>query len=301
LILTNLLRQAEQILERVRQKFGNKIHHAYGPPIDKEKATELFERWIRDNSVSKNSTCKSITGTGIPTLEFSDSILCSAKLVTHGPRRRSNKPENRNYKLVIRITDDQHDNLFLRERSFLSLLDHELGTHFFRLLNEGMQPWYFDRKQFGLCNPAERDMLEIEEGLAAIHTALHLPVSELWFPAILYVTGCFYEMNNYNSVLTTRQLQRYCDNSHFCDRLTKRAANKRASHDQAYLIGAVKILKQRADLDFHMLMSGKLLPSELKRTRRIVRQCSLKIPKFMNDMGLYMARLNEIAKANFID
>jgi len=295
-----LLKQAERILESARSRYGNRIHQAYGALVDQDYIREVFDKWIRRNSVTKTSMSKEIKSTGVPELEFSDQILCSAKLVTSGPTRKTNKPENRKYKLVIRTSDDQ-DNLFVRENSITSLLDHELGTHYLRHMNEGMQPWYFDRTKFGLCSPGRRELLEIEEGLASIHTAFNMPLSQLWFPAILYVTGCYHEMNNYNSAPTVRQLQRFCDNAEFCQRLTRRAANKLGPHDQAYLIGALEILKDRHNIDFPLLMSGKLLPSELKRVRRIVRRCSVKIPHFMNDNFAYMRRLDQIAAANFVD
>jgi len=52
-------------------------------------------------------------------------------------------------------------------------------------------------------------MLEIEEGLAAIHTALDLPIDELWFPAILYVTGIYYQLCDNDIVATARKLQQF--------------------------------------------------------------------------------------------
>merc|ERR1712173_344096 len=84
----------------------------------------------------------------LPELKFSTEIICSAKLVTNGPQRKFNKPENRSYRLIVRENKEGiEDNLFVRENSFDGLLDHELGTHFFRMLNEGLQPWYSDRKK----------------------------------------------------------------------------------------------------------------------------------------------------------
>ena len=133
-------------------------------------------------------------------------MLCSAKLLTIGPKKSTNKPEKRSYKLVIRLKEEEDeleselsappDNIFVREKSFNALLNHELGTHLCRNINEGLQPWYSDRKKFKLnSNGNDREMLIIEEGLAAIHTALEMPIKQLLVYALLYVAPIVYAEN----------------------------------------------------------------------------------------------------------
>lgn len=182
----SLYSQAIKILRKTRLKYGCRmIDEVFGAPINKDKATVLFNNWLKRNKYSISSKYDTI-----PELEFSEDLLCSAKLCTIGPKRYINKPEKRKYKLQIRLASQ--DNLFLRENSFESLLDHELGTHLCRMVNEGLQPWYYDRSKFNLSTDKTRRMLEIEEGLAAIHTTLKLGMHELFVPAILYVAGCIY-------------------------------------------------------------------------------------------------------------
>ena len=140
-------------------------------------------------------------------------MLCSAKLLTIGPKKSTNRPEKRSYKLVIRLKEEDEDenenegkveseqsappdNIFVREKSFNALLNHELGTHLCRNINEGLQPWYSDRKKFKLnSNGNDREMLIIEEGLAAIHTALEMPIKQLLVYALLYVAPIVYAEN----------------------------------------------------------------------------------------------------------
>merc|ERR1711964_896546 len=102
-------------------------------------------------------------------------------------------------------------------------------------------------------------MLEVEEGLASIHTALRLPINELWFPAILYIAPIFYSQARCREK-TIQKLLHYCDNRYFCSRLVDRATDNLGYHDQAYLMGSIDILKNYQEIDFPLLMCGKLLP-----------------------------------------
>jgi hypothetical protein len=73
--------------------------------------------------------------------------------------------------------------------------------------------------------------------------------------------------------------------------------------DQAYLEGAVKILRERNQLDFRGLYAGKLALEDFKRPF-IQKKCRLekiKLPVFMKDMKQYRKALEIIAKYNFIE
>lgn len=100
---------------------------------------------------------------------------------------------------------------------------------------------------------------------------------------------------------TLNQLKEHCDNEYFCKRLVDRASQRKSAHDQAYFIGAVELLQVRVDINFNLLMSGRLLPEELPRIKRIARIHGLQIPDFMSDMHRYQEKLTKIAKSNFIE
>ena len=51
-------------------------------------------------------------------------------MVSHGPPKSANKPEKRQYSLLLKSTPD---NPYLREQGILCLADHEIGTHFVSL------------------------------------------------------------------------------------------------------------------------------------------------------------------------
>merc|ERR1712025_1297336 len=124
-------------------------------------------------------------------------------------------------------------------------------------------------------------MLEIEEGLAAIHTIIKIPSKLLWFHCLLYICPIYYEINRQNVEKTTKDLSNFCNNLELCSRLVKRVDKGLGRHDQSYFIGAVRLLKNRKNINFQMLMSGRLLPNELNRVKRLIRKCSLKIPDFL--------------------
>lgn len=299
----SLAAKAERILEAVLTRYGNNVDVIFGRNLSKEEITQQYNDWAERNNLLKNELTiknKKAALSCLPELHFSSEILCSAKLVTNGPQRKVNRPENRSYKLIVRCSEASSDNLFIREHSFGGLLDHELGTHFFRMLNEGLQPWYYDRKKFNLCAGRGRDILEAEEGLAAVHTVLKMPMQELWFPALLYITGVYYQRSN-DLFGTVQKLTRFCSNREFCLRIVKRAVNNLSSHDQAYLIGAVKLLEKRKTIDFQALMCGRLRSDELQRVKRITRKFGVRQPDFMSNMREYYKRLDEIAEANFIE
>jgi len=51
-------------------------------------------------------------------------------------------------------------------------MDHEIGTHLIRTLNETKQVWYKKRDKFNL-----KPFLETEEGLATLHTVIRLAMN----------------------------------------------------------------------------------------------------------------------------
>lgn len=73
--------------------------------------------------------------------------------------------------------------------------------------------------------------------------------------------------------------------------------------DQVYLEGAINILKERNSIDFVGLYSGKLNLDDFKRPEiyKRIKKENLILPRFLDDMGVYMRTLNIIAKTNFID
>ncbi len=72
------------------------------------------------------------------------------------------------------------------------------------------------------------------------------------------------------------------------------------SRDQAYFEGAVKILENIDNIDFTLLMSGKLCLDELDLVKSISKLENIKLPKFFADMNKYKQKLRQIALVNGI-
>ena len=60
------------------------------------------------------------------------------------------------------------------------------STKQFRMVNDGLQPWFSDRKKFGLRGMKTRDSVASEEGLAAVNTILNAKHKYLWSAALVY-------------------------------------------------------------------------------------------------------------------
>ncbi|CAH8867833.1 unnamed protein product [Trichobilharzia szidati] len=70
--------------------------------------------------------------------------------------------------------------------------------------------------------------------------------------------------------------------------------------DQRYFEGAVKILRNQANVDFNLLMAGKLTLEETNKVRRCAIMSAVRLPLFMQDKEKYLASLRTIARLNGI-
>lgn len=55
-----------------------------------------------------------------------------------------------------------------------------------RMTNDGLQPWFSDRKKFGLRPMSCRESSATEEGLATLNTVLNSRSKYLWKAALTY-------------------------------------------------------------------------------------------------------------------
>ena len=54
------------------------------------------------------------------------------------------------------------------------------------MVNDGLQPWFSDRRKFGMRAGGSRESVATEEGLATLNTVLGARTKYLWAAAILY-------------------------------------------------------------------------------------------------------------------
>ncbi|XP_072021972.1 microtubule-associated tyrosine carboxypeptidase 1-like [Amphiura filiformis] len=287
------LSEATRILEKVRMKFGcgdRYMEEAFGESIECDHASAVVARYMKECGVE-----------GMLTVSWSKDLSCSGCLRWFGPCNRYNKPEARKYSLWMK---NSLDNAFLRDKGIKCLADHEIGTHFLRNLNDGLQPWFSDRPRFGLRGLKSQGLLETEEGLAAINTLLQSNHKMLFFPALTYYTACKATEMSFQELFD--HLQFYIRDCNLRWKYVMRV--KRGLHDtndvggygkdQCYFTGAVDILRNIDKIDFNLLYSGKVCIDELPRVKRIARLDCLKLPNFMRNMDEYRKQLKYIATVN---
>lgn len=72
--------------------------------------------------------------------------------------------------------------------------------------------------------------------------------------------------------------------------------------DKVYFEGAVKILQKRREIDWKLMLAGKLSTDDLARSeiKDAIRRERLIYPYFARDEAKYAAALDRIAEVNFI-
>ncbi|CAK6970098.1 putative tyrosine carboxypeptidase MATCAP2 [Scomber scombrus] len=189
-----------------------------------------------------------------------------------------------------------------REHWLEGMLRHEIGTHYFRGINNCHQPWSssMGRKKHNLkpLNPTE-------EGLASIHSVLFRKDPTLWRAALLYYT--VYQASHMSFSHLFNDLGRFVQDPitrwDYCVR-AKRGQSDTAqpgcfSKDQVYLDGILKILRHRDKINFPLLMTlGKVSFEDADRLKAVAQMENVRIPHFMQDQAKYAEQLTNIMAVN---
>ncbi|XP_048769630.2 microtubule-associated tyrosine carboxypeptidase-like isoform X3 [Ostrea edulis] len=289
----DLFGEAEHILNVVKQKYGDGhkyLEAMYGEKITKDAANDILLEYLKENKLD-----------GAMSIIWCTNLASSARMMWVGPHAKYNKPEARSYSFWIKNTDD---NNFLRECGIRCLADHEIGTHFFRSFNDGLQPWFMDRKRFGVRGLGSLEQLRTEEGLACINTVLNAKVRYLWSSALQYYAACksaemtFKQLFDHLTVFVKSPDHRW----RLCMRIKRGLIDPNDlggyGKDQCYFEGAVEILRNIDNIDFQVLMSGKMCVDEMSRCKRLARQDCLRMPAFMKNETKYKKNLKAIANLN---
>ncbi|XP_078618643.1 microtubule-associated tyrosine carboxypeptidase 1-like [Branchiostoma floridae x Branchiostoma japonicum] len=288
--------EAKKILETVREKFGDEdrlVEAAFGPLIDQTEATHMVSQYLVEHGVD-----------GMLKILWSGDLNCSGRMQWRGPAQKYNRPELRRYSLWLQ---NSAENMYLRQHGIKCLVDHEVGTHFFRMLNDGFQPWYSNRDGFGLRSCRSWEAIAIEEGLATVNTMLQAKVKYLWVPALLYYASCMSTEMSFSDLF--HHLETFIKDVHQRWKIVMRIKCGLpdpakdlggCGKDQAYFAGAVEILRNLEVIDFHLLYSGKVCIDELPRIRRLARRDCIKLPHFLLDQEAYRKKLRQMAAVNNI-
>lgn len=187
-----------------------------------------------------------------------------------------------------------------RSLSFQSVLDHEIGTHIFRWLNEFQRPWRDSRADYNLG-----DHIETEEGLAALHSQLTHPVPYMWQPALYVIAVKLAEENSFSQVF--EKLEPYCADPDERWRFTVRAKRGLTDtsllggyrKDAVYLRGATQVARWLSSHDFDptQLYMGKVTMAESERLMPVVQRSSILVPHFVHS-SQYATQLLNAARSN---
>ncbi|CAH8867828.1 unnamed protein product [Trichobilharzia szidati] len=294
-ITFTLFREATRILDTVCRKFksiDNFVEQSFGPRISVEEATQKITEYIKEANLPTNLE-----------VIWCEDLIGSALMCSTGIDKNGNIPRHRKFTMLLKTNEE---NTYLRERGIMCLMDHELGTHYHRSFNEGLQPWYGKRDIYGLGPTNSCEAVKIEEGLACLHTVLRSEYRYLGVPALLYYGSCMAEYLPFKELF--EHLGKYVSNEEqrwkHCMRIKRCLPSQDKcggyGKDQRYFEGAVKILRNQANVDFNLLMAGKLTLEETNKVRRCAIMSAVRLPLFMQDKEKYLASLRTIARLNGI-
>lgn len=187
-----------------------------------------------------------------------------------------------------------------REKSLLGVLDHEIGTHVFRRINDDKQSWCEKRQEYGLGS-----YLETEEGLAVLHFHLHASDYRIWFEAIQYYACALGAQHGFARVYT--DLRSYIDDKDRRFKITLRAKRGMTdtskpggyTKDQVYLRGVVKIAKwlRANEYDVKKLYVGKVSLEDLPKVQKYSSDYNPIVPKFLQSKE-YRKKIEKILQVN---
>uniref|UniRef100_A0A2R8N1T8 Microtubule associated tyrosine carboxypeptidase 2 n=1 Tax=Callithrix jacchus TaxID=9483 RepID=A0A2R8N1T8_CALJA len=189
-----------------------------------------------------------------------------------------------------------------REHWLEGMLRHEIGTHYFRGINNLQQPWnsWTGRKKHELKpnNPTE-------EGLASIHSVLFRKDPFLWRAALLYYT--VYQASQMSFCELFKDIGRFVKDPNtrwdYCVRAKRGWTDTSQpgcfSKDQVYLDGILQILRYRETIDFYLLTAlGKVSYEDVDRLKGLAVTENMRVPHFLQDHGRYMEHLEKIMEVN---
>ncbi|XP_043920967.1 uncharacterized protein KIAA0895 homolog [Protopterus annectens] len=272
-----LLTQAVRIMERTLEKYGS---YEKFEMINGGRLLPKSRIWNQVRKYMEKEGCL-----GEIVIHLTDDLLSRASMMVVNGRPT----------LTINITT-------AREHWLEGMLRHEIGTHYFRGINNSQQPWcnWNGRKKYGLksANPTE-------EGLASIHSVLFRKDPLLWRAALLYYT--VYQASRMSFSELFQDVGKFVKDPNtrwdYCVRAKRGQTDTSLpgcfSKDQVYLDGIFKILRHRQSIDFqHLTALGKISFEDVNRLKEFAVLQTVRIPHFLQDRSMYMEQLEKIMEVN---
>lgn len=303
---------AISILERTLDKFGSDVlfyEQVGGVMLEKDRLLGMVDQYLELNGLP-----------GKVEVRFREESLAPAAM--GGPFGNT---------LIIGWPIRQH------EHRFRGVLDHEIGTHFIRRVNDRKQCWHKARRRVrcgivagdsrnssrsektgsrrssqrsssahadGRAIPSLKHCLRTEEGLASLNTLVSAECKLLWRPALHYYSVCRGAQLSFADLFA--DLRRYISDEDRCWEQCMRV--KRGfedtsqlgafTKDQVYLDGALRILAERQKLDFRLLYAGQVSLDDIHWIRDLADLSNTYIPNFLLDDAEYRNSLEDLIEQN---
>lgn len=269
------LKQATNIVDTVIKKWGTEsafLAQAEGELLSKEQVANITRDYIQKNGLEGKVKIRFVEGQVSPCSMSGDVISFRLPIAQRALRLEGT-------------------------------LNHEIGTHYFRRINEEKQPWVHEHPKFGL-----HPHIETEEGLAALHSLLLLEHKNAWFDALYYVA--VYNANQMSFSELYQYLKKYIDDRNRRWNITLRAKRGISdtskpgaiAKDQVYLRGMVQVLQwlEKNDYNPAPLYYGKIAIEDLDLVGKINPNYSPIIPTFLNiEMyEAYASAVKDLKKQN---
>jgi len=184
-----------------------------------------------------------------------------------------------------------------------SVLDHEIGTHIFRRLNDIKQPWHKKYTAFGF-----QPYLSTEEGMAVIHSQISLPDRLLFYPALNYYAVCRAETLSFSELFA--DLKKFISDRqrrfNICLKVKRGIADTSVpgafTKNQVYLEGTIRVAQWLVKNDFAIekLYVGKIDTIDLNKawSQSELSLRDLQVPAFTHDRTLYKEAVLDTIKTN---
>ncbi|CAD8101119.1 unnamed protein product [Paramecium sonneborni] len=284
---------ALKIINQCIKEFGSDLKYAEqegGKLLSIEQTEYFFNDYIHKLGVQN-----------LISYEFQDHTVAPTSVI--------HNPTNGKSKVIIGLP------INYRINRIEGVLNHEIGTHFIRKINDRQQQWYQSAKYH--LEP----YLKYEEGLAVVNQVLPQALKQKGKPYLFMAASHYISVQNYyqqvyygSQMSFAKLLQelRYFiqdDEARFRECLRVKRGLKDTSQpggmykDQVYLTGAIKILKYRGKLNFIHLHIGKITIKDcfrLGENGQIFTK-NIYLPPFLQELDQYKKGLDKIASQNFIN
>lgn len=276
-ISDDLLLQAKSIIDSVIKKFGSEkefLEVVEGPVMTREEVEAQLKAYLQANGVDQ-------------------------KVKVTFTRNTVSRTTMREDEMIIRLPIDY------RKNTFTGTLHHEIGTHYFRTLNEREAPWYKKRDEFHMLPKTQT-----EEGLAIVNQFIDFDQPYLWMSGLYYYgTWCAREMSfaQLNKALTP-----YIENAErrwkLCLKIKRGLKDTSLpggfSREQRYLEGVFEVIDFVTHHEYNpeLLYAGKIAVADALKARKISEARKYLLPQFLQNMSReeYKKGIARIKKYNFI-